>query len=357
MLKYWPYIKTSTFFKLLVTAAVSFILYEMAVFLLPLLLAIGMAFVLYPIVNLISKVKVGQGTIHLSRVVAIALAFVTFGVFVLVTIGFIILPLFGQINELLVKLPDFLQKAETNNLNIFFDGSGKYPQLPSTFGMLLDEIINWAMIFVSNILKNLLHSSIDIIRNLVGLVVVPFLSFYFLKDWRDLRLMVINLFNYDAQEKAAHVIDEIGRTLSAYIQGLGKLSLIAGISITLGTLSLGVDFPLVLGFLAMLAETVPVVGPMVGAVPAIFIAYGQSSTNAFYVALFYLIFYQFDANFIMPKVMGQKIDLHPVVLIISLLIGAKLFGILGMLFAVPVAAVYRVLYKELWHDGERAVKK
>lgn len=340
----------------MVTAVVSFILYEMAVFLLPLFLAIGMAFALYPIVNLIAKIRMGQGTILLSRVVAIALAFVTFGVFVIVTIGFIILPLFGQINELLVKLPDFLTKAESNNLNVFFDGSGKYPQLPSTFGMLLDEIINLAMIFVSNILKNLLHSSIDIIRNLVGLVVVPFLSFYFLKDWRELRLMVINLFNYDAQEKAAHVIDEIGRTLSAYIQGLGKLSLIAGISITLGTLSLGVDFPLVLGFLAMLAETVPVVGPMVGAVPAIFIAYGQSSTNAFYVALFYILFYQFDANFIMPKVMGQKIDLHPVVLIISLLIGAKLFGILGMLFAVPVAAVYRVLYKELWHDGEQAVK-
>lgn len=342
---------------MLVTAAVSFILYQMAVFLLLLFLAIGMAFALYPIVNLIAKIKVGQGTIHLSRVVAIALAFVTFGVFVLVTIGFIILPLFGQINELLVQLPVFMTKAEANNLNIFFDGSGKYPQLPSTFGMLLDEIVNWAMIFVSNILKNLLHSSIDIIKNLVGLVVVPFLSFYFLKDWRELRLMVINLFNYDAQEKAAHVIDEIGRTLSAYIQGLGKLSLIAGISITLGTLSLGVDFPLVLGFLAMLAETVPVVGPMVGAVPAIFIAYGQSSTNAFYVALFYIIFYQFDANFIMPKIMGQKIDLHPVILIISLLIGAKLFGILGMLFAVPVAAVYRVLYKELWHDGEQAVKK
>lgn len=127
---------------MLVTAAVSFILYQMAVFLLPLFLAIGMAFALYPIVNLIAKIKVGQGTIHLSRVVAIALAFVTFGIFVLVTIGFIILPLFGQINELLVQLPVFMTKAEANNLNIFFDGSGKYPQLPSTFGMLLDEIVN-----------------------------------------------------------------------------------------------------------------------------------------------------------------------------------------------------------------------
>jgi len=94
------------------------------------------------------------------------------------------------------------------------------------------------------------------------------------------------------------------------------------------------------------------VGPIIGAVPAIFIAYGQSSTDAFHVALFYLIFYQIDANFIMPKVMGEQIDLHPVILIISLLIGAKMFGIVGMLFAVPVAAVYRVLYKELWHEGE-----
>jgi predicted PurR-regulated permease PerM len=54
----------------------------------------------------------------------------------------------------------------------------------------------------------------------------------------------------------------------------------------------------------------------------------------------------------MPKVMGKQIDLHPVILIISLLIGAKMFGIVGMLFAVPVAAVYRVLYKELWHESE-----
>lgn len=72
----------------------------------------------------------------------------------------------------------------------------------------------------------------------------------------------------------------------------------------------------------------------------------------FSVALFYLVFYQIDGNILMPRIMGSKIDLHPVVLILSLLIGAKLYGILGMLFAVPVAAVYRVLYKELWHSSD-----
>ena len=64
-----------------------------------------------------------------------------------------------------------------------------------------------------------------------------------------------------------------------------------------------------------------------------------------------MLYYTLDGQVFTPVIMGQKIDLHPVIIIIALLISAKLFGIIGMLFAVPVAAVYRVLYKELWHDG------
>ena len=351
MFKYWSIIRKSTIFKLSVTAGVSYVIYLLAPVLLPVFLAIFLAFALYPLANIIGKVKVGKGTIHLSRVLAILLAFLSLGVVIMISIGFVLLPLFGEINELLVKMPDVL-RANKNGLEEILRDPSTFPVLPSNFGMLLDDIVSWAMGFVSDMARNLLTSSMDIAKNLIGLAIVPFLAFYFVKDWRELRLMLINFFSYDIQPRAAHIIDEIGRTLSAYIQGLGKLSLLAGFCITVGTACLGVDYPYVLGFLALLAETVPVVGPIIGAVPAIFIAYGQSSTDAFHVALFYLIFYQIDANFIMPKIMGKQIDLHPVILIISLLIGAKMFGIVGMLFAVPVAAVYRVLYKELWHEGE-----
>ncbi len=120
-----------------------------------------------------------------------------------------------------------------------------------------------------------------------------------MKDWRELRLMMINLFTYDTQPKVAHILDEIGRTLSAYIQGLGKLSLIAGAS-HVGVAILGIQFPLVFGFLAVMAETVPVVGPLMGAVPAVFIAYSQNTSSAFSVALFYLVFYQIDGNILIP---------------------------------------------------------
>ena len=358
MLKYWPIIRNSTVFKLAVTAAVSFILYEMAAFMLPILLSIGLAFALYPLVNVITKIKVSRGTMHINRVVAIIFALVGFCVFIGIAVGLILLPLFGQINDLMVRMPDLAVKVQSGAFEDMLSNGreGVSPRLPSDFSMLMDYAVNWAMGFVGSVLRNLLLSSIDIVRNLVGLIIVPFLTFYFLKDWRDLRTMLINLFNYDSQEKAAQVVNEIGVTLSSYVNGLGKCALLSGFCITIGTLALGIEFPLVLGFWAILAETIPVVGPMMGAVPAIFIAYGQSSGAAFNVALFYIIYYQLDANFIMPKIMGQKIDLHPVVLILSLLIGAKLFGILGMVFAVPVAAVYRVLYKELWHAGEARQK-
>lgn len=335
-----------------VTAGVSYVLYLLAGFMLPVWLAVGLAFALYPLVNAIAQVRMAHGMIQLSRAVAIILALLAFVIFLFIVVAFILLPLFGQMNEFLLKLPQLAAKSNIQSLDALLRDPTRIPMLPSSFDMLVDSLINWAMGFLSMVLRNLLQSSLDIVQNLIGMIIVPFLAFYFLKDWRVLREMIINLFNYDAQPKAAHVIDEIGRTLSAYVRGLFKLSLISGFVITIGTALLGVDFPLVLGFWAILAETVPVVGSLMGAVPAIFLAYGQSPSAALHVAVFYAVYYQLDANYILPKIMGQKIDLHPVLVIASLLIGAKLFGILGMVFAVPVAAVYRVLYKELWHAEE-----
>lgn len=350
MFKYWPVIRSSTFFKLGVAAAISYILYLLAGFLLPILLAIGLAFLLYPVVDAISQIRMAHGMIKLSWAVAIVLALLAFCIFIIVAIGFIILPLFGQMNEFIQKLPLVAIKTNMGGLEAMLENPASIPVLPSNFNMLFEDLVNWAMGFVSTLLRNLLKSSMEIFQNLIGMIIVPFLTFYFLKDWRDLRRMVINLFTVEAQPKAERIINEIGKSLSAYVRGLGKLSLISGFCIAIGNMILGIELPLVLGFWAILAETVPVVGPLMGAVPAIFIAYGQSPEAALNVALFYLIYYQIDANILLPKVMGKKVDVHPVVLIISLLIGAKLFGILGMVFAVPVAAVYGVLYRELWHE-------
>ena len=166
--------------------------------------------------------------------------------------------------------------------------------------------------------------------------------------------MITDVFTPEARPKVSHVMAKIGIAISGYVEGLWKLSLLSALSVTLVLLVLGVPYPLVFGLIALLAETIPVIGPMISAIPAIFVAYTSTTANtALVVALFYVIYYTMDSQMLQPVVMGKKINLHPVVILLALLIGGKLFGILGMLFAVPVAAVYRVLYDELWHyNGE-----
>lgn len=352
MIKNWEKIRTNTIFKLAVTAGISYVLYLLAPFLLPIILAIALSFALYPLVNAVQRITVGRGTIHLSRVFSIALVLIIFIVVLGLLVSVLILPLFGQINELMQQLPALTDgQSVSYGVDAWFTDKSKLPKLPSSFEMLEQDILSWAMGMVGTILRNMLHSSLEIVTGLIGLIIVPFLSFYFLKDWRELRDIFVDLFNYEDQPRVHHMLDEIGTILSAYVNGLGKLCLLSAFCISVGLAAIGVDYALVFGFVAIFAELIPVVGSLLGAVPAVFVAYGQEPTMAYYAAAFYLIYYQIDANLIMPRLMGSKINIHPVVLIISLLIGAKLFGIIGMVFAVPVAAVYKVLYKELWHVG------
>jgi len=208
--------------------------------------------------------------------------------------------------------------------------------------------------FLTNVVRNLLNSTVQLVANLVGLIVVPFLAFYFLKDWKVLCNMITDLFTPEARPKASRVMANIGIAISSYVEGLWKLSILSALSVTIVLLILGVPYPLVFGLIALLAETIPVIGPIISAIPAIFVAYTSTTAHtAFVLAIFYIVYYTVDSQVLQPVIMGKKIKLHPVVILLALMIGGKLFGILGMLFAMPVAAVYRVLYDELWHyNGE-----
>ncbi|MEG1413066.1 MAG: AI-2E family transporter [Acidaminococcaceae bacterium] len=332
--------------------AAFFVFYHVAAFLFPILLAIVLAFALYPVSKFFARIPFGPGKMKIPRVIAIILSFFAFAGFLVVIVNLIVFPLFSEVNKLLANLPNYAQRVDASNIGAVLIDPQTRAELPSNILALVDSSLAWAMSYLMGTVKSLAESTFTIAASLIGLMIVPFLAFYFLKDWQELRQMGINVFVPTARPLASTIVDEMGRVMSAYVRGMAQLSVIVGISITLGTFALGVEFPLVLGFIALIAETIPVVGPLMGAVPAAFIAYSESPLLAFKVAVFYLVFYQFDSNFLLPKIMGKSIALHPVILIISLLIGAKLFGIVGLLFAVPVAAVCKVLYKHLWHLRE-----
>jgi len=357
---YVHYIQQHTVIKFLIAFVVSAVLYAMSSFLFPILLAIGLAFALYPLTRIFVRLQLGKTGMHPSRVAAIVLAFVVSAIFTVGVVSFVVLPLFGQLNDLLAKLPEYSKQMEGDSLlGLLKDPTASgAPLLPSSLEGLLEDAINSIMGFLANVVRNLLNSTVQMVANLVGLVVVPFLAFYFLKDWRQLCHMITDLFTPGARPKVSHVLARIGVAISGYVEGLWKLSLLSALSVTIVLLVLGIPYPLVFGLIALLAETIPVIGPMISAIPAIFVAYTATTPNtALLLAVFYIVYYTMDSQMLQPIVMGKKIKLHPVVILLALMIGGKLFGILGMLFAMPVAAVYRVLYDELWHyDGEEPEK-
>ena len=102
----------------------------------------------------------------------------------------------------------------------------------------------------------------------------------------------------------------------------------------------------------MISELIPLVGSVVGTLSAVFIALLQKPSLALKVLVLYLVYYQVDAQVIMPNLMGHSITLHPVLIILAVMVGGQIGGVAGLIFAVPVLSIIKVLYGYFWHAGE-----
>jgi predicted PurR-regulated permease PerM len=131
--------------------------------------------------------------------------------------------------------------------------------------------------------------------------------------------------------------------LGSFIRGYFLVAAIVGGLTAIAMALLGLEFALMLGIFAGLAELIPYFGPVIGAVPAIGLAVLQSKWLAAKVALAFFVIHQLEGNIISPKILGDKVGLHPLMVIFSLMAGGELYGLAGMLLAVPVAAVLRVV--------------
>jgi predicted PurR-regulated permease PerM len=147
------------------------------------------------------------------------------------------------------------------------------------------------------------------------------------------------------------IMDHISAKMGNYLRGQLLLMLSIGVVIGIALAILGVPYPLLLGIWAGLMELFPYVGPVLGAVPGVFLAFTTLGMVKGLIALvIYLIVQQLENQFLAPKIMGKALGLSPVVIIFALLIGGKLFGLVGLLIAVPVAGAISVFYQE-WRNG------
>jgi predicted PurR-regulated permease PerM len=180
-----------------------------------------------------------------------------------------------------------------------------------------------------------------------GLITIIILAFYFLLDADRMVAAFLRLFRRPDRPRAEDACVRVTTKLSAWLGGQLLLAAIIGGTAAIGLGVMGVPYFYVLALIAGLGEMIPIVGPILAAIPAVAVALTVSPALALGVAIFFLVQQQIENHVLVPKIMERQVGVSAVVVIIALLIGGSLLGIVGAILAVPTAAVLQVLFEEL----------
>jgi predicted PurR-regulated permease PerM len=180
-----------------------------------------------------------------------------------------------------------------------------------------------------------------------NVVLVPFLTFYFLRDWDLLKERVASLVPRDHIQTVTRLAKESDLVLGAFIRGQFSVMLVLGVLYAVGLWAVGLDLGLLIGFIAGLVSFVPYLGPATGVVlglTAALVQFGDWKHVALVLGVFG-IGQVIESYILTPRLVGNRIGLHPVAVIFAIMAGGQLFGFLGVLIALPVAAVVNVLLR------------
>jgi len=166
---------------------------------------------------------------------------------------------------------------------------------------------------------------------------------------RDLRQSALRLFPRSRRPRVDAAAREVTEKVSAWLAGQLLLAFIIGATSAVGLWALGVPFFYVLALLSAVGELIPIVGPIISAIPALAVAATVSPKTVLFVLIFFVLQQQLENHILVPKVMGDAVELHPAVMIMSLVIGGALFGIGGAILAAPTVAAGRDLYRYGFH--------
>lgn len=180
---------------------------------------------------------------------------------------------------------------------------------------------------------------------LVELIFVPLVAFYFLTDGKRVREQTLFFISKQYHAGLLKYLEEIDRLLRRYVYSQFVLCFIAWAVVTISLLIMGIPGALLLGVIAGVSRAIPIVGPVVGGIPvlATMLLDPQWAGAFWWVLIGFMLLHFFESKFLMPRILGQHLDLHPVLIIVSLLVGYEVLGILGMFLAPPVLALIRYI--------------
>lgn len=334
-------ISTQTFIKILVILAALWFLYLISDVLALLFVAFIISSALSPTVDAMEKQKV-------PRVLGILLIYLS--VIAVITLVFVLLipALVEQVSQLALNFPVYSERllSMARGLQSQASDANIIEQVKRGLAAMESGLISFA--------SGLFVKIFDVIGGFVALFVVLVLSFYMTSQERVIQRALTFVTPKRYESYINHLITRIQHQIGLWLRAQLILSFIIFVLSYVGLSILGVEYALTLALVAGMTEFVPVVGPILGAIPAAFIAFNQSPWLALWVIVLYLVIQRLENDLLVPKVMQHAVGLNPLVSIIALLIGAKLAGIVGALLAIPVTTAIGVIVSDFFGESEKS---
>ena len=341
---------------------VAFILYSALGALLPIIISVIVAEVLFPIVSFIERHLPGRERYpRAARIFSIAVIYVAFLAIVVALIILTIPPIVQEARDFVETVPQIYEdvKATIEELSEEYN-----QQVPDEIKAQVEE---WAQSLggalgsaALSIGTRTLSTLAGTVSLLFGLAIVPFLLFYLLKDKEELLDGMYSILPQNVSRHTHNVLSLIHGVIGSYVRAQVISAAIVGGFVFLGLWALDIKFALTLGLLAGLLGLIPIIGAFIGAAPALLVALATDPSKLIWVVLLFIVVQFIESNIISPRIQGSAVRLHPIFIMGTLVVASSIGGLWGVLIGVPVVAasrdVFVYFYKE-WSGGAESVEQ
>ncbi len=336
-------ISTKTIIKIIVVFLLLYFAYLIRDILIILFISLVLASAFDPWVDWLNKRKIPR-SLGILLIYFILLAVISAAVYLIIP------PIAQQVGDLANNFPGYLEKIIST-----FSSFKQY----SVEQGLLDNIKNSLGGLSTNLEKaasSVFTTVTGIFGGIFSFFLILVLTFYMTVEESAMKKLVWSIAPAKHQPYLLQLINRMQNKMGLWLRGQLIVSLAVAVLVYVGLTILGVKYALVLALIAGITEFIPYLGPIIGAIPGVFLAFGQSPTLALFTIIIYIIVQLVENNILVPKIMQKTVGLNPIVSIVALMIGFQLAGIIGAIMSIPVTTALSVFVKDMFDSKTSSTK-
>ena len=322
----------------------------------PFIISVVLAQLLYPVVAFLEvRLPNHERMPGAARIVSILTIYVAFAAVVAGVLYLTIPALFAESQELVESFPDLYERARSTVEGWSRDFTER---IPVELRTQAEEAVAAGGNVLADAAQGILRQTVSGVSNavtlVIGLAIVPFFLFYVLKDRGEVVGGVYPMLSPRGQTHARNVIFMVNRIIGSYVRAQLLSATIVGVLVFIGLSILGVKFAATLALVAGLFGLIPIIGPLLGAVPGLLVTLASSPGDVIWVALVYAVVQLVENYVVSPRLQGSAVRLHPALIMVTLVVASEIAGLWGVIVGVPLVAagrdVFVYFYKE-WEPG------